>query len=183
MLDNQLIALVISIIKTGLTGLDLGVVIGVKQAYQPTQQGTPVENTVLLHKIGDHRYGYPLRKDEWIPDTDGSGVMTHTESQWYETTFQIDALAIQSPSNVTSLTASDIVNYVAAILQSDTALGALKAQGVGILRITEIRNVPFVDDRDRFEYHPSFDFTLTHEQVIISESPVISIEDFNIARV
>ena len=125
-------------------------------------------------------YGYVERKDQWIEEDE---IMRHTESQWYETVFQVDALAIQDPSNVTQLTASDIVNYVSSILQSDVALGTFKGQGVGILRITDIRNTPFVDDRDRFEYMPSFDFTLTHEQVIISESPVVLIEEFNIARV
>jgi len=182
MYDNELNILIKSVIDAGLVmrGFTGNTAIPVKQSYQPTNQGADTEPTIYFHKLPDHRYGYLKRKSVWDRDQQ---KMIHTEEQWYESTFQINALATQNPKNVTQLTANDIVNIVASIIQGDAGRGAFQTAGVGILRISEIRNIPFVDDRERFEYEPSFDFTLTHAQVIISESPVITTEEFNIKRV
>lgn len=178
MRDNELYKLIFSILRSGFTlrGMD----VSVSQSYQPTQQGTPLKKSVFVHKLYDHRYGHMLRKSEWDLENE---VMNTVQSQWYETTFQIDALAIQDPADVDSLTASDLVNTAAQIMQVNSTLETLRAAGVGILRIQDVRNPYFTDDRGRFEASPSFDFTLTHEQVIISQDPVIVTEEFNIARV
>jgi len=105
------------------------------------------------------------------------------EEQVYESTFQVSALATQDPANPNQLTASDIVNYGAYIMQSGVTVAAIEAQGVGILKIGDIRNPYFTDDRQRYEASPSFDFTLTHKQVIISAPPILSGETFNIYSV
>lgn len=178
MRDNQLFALIIPILNAGFAAQSLDII--VMQNFQPTQQGVPNSPVLYLHKVSDHRYGHVHRKDEW---DDEEEVERHTETQWYETTFQASALAIQDPANVNSLTAADILNTAAAILQSDSTIQALGSQNVGILRIMDIRNPYFTDDRDRFEASPSFDFTLTHEQAIITEIPFVITEEFNIARV
>lgn len=178
MLDNQLIALIIGIIRTGLTARSLTA--NVRQYNQPRQQGTPTENTVLLMKMNNRRYGYLGRTDEYDED---ASEMVHTETQWLETPFQVGALAIQDPANVNSLTASDLVNIVASILQSDATLAQLQSQGVGMLRIIDIRNPYFSDDKERFEASPSFDFSVTHEQVDISQVPVLQSTELNIIEV
>ena len=177
--DNALIAPVIALIKSGLTANGFTSV-AVKQSYQPTQQGAESGSAVYLHKLGDKRYGFTGRRDAYdVPNSQ----MVHTETQFYETMFQVNALSIQTPTDTASKTASDILNMVAAILQSDTAIASLRAQGIGILRVTGITNTIFVDDKDRHESSPSFDFTLTHEQAIVSTAEVVQTVEYTINRV
>ncbi len=164
MLDNQLIQLFLPLIQSGLVNAGYQNII-TKADYQPTQQGTNTGPTVYFHKIRDKRYGF-LKRD----DTYSGGVMTHTEIQQYETTFQVSALVIQNPL-VISFTASDLVNIVAMIMQSDYTRIQLFNGGVGIYRVTDIRNPYFVDDKGRYEASPSFDFTLTHQQISSSIDP------------
>ncbi len=178
MRDNELIRLFIPIIRSGLQ--DAGFTdVQIAASYQPTQQSINTASTVFFHKIGDHRYGFVYRNDEWDSENER---MVHTEMQQYETTFQVDALVISKPA-LPSYTASDLVNEVAAILQSNTAIKELIEHDVGILRITDIRNPYFTDDRDRFEASPSFDFVLTHKQTRISTEPVIESYEFDMYRI
>ena len=100
--------------------------------------------------------------------------------QQYESTFQISGLSTQDPTNPNQLTASDICNYAASIMQSRTTVATLEAQDVGVLKITNIRNPYFSDDRQRYEANPSFDFTLTHKQIIVTAPPILSGETFAI---
>lgn len=178
MKDNDLIQLFLPIINAGLVTLGYTGVV-VKQTYEPTQQGVNTVPTVYFYKLFDHRYGFRKASDKW---DEVNSEMVHTEEQKYETTFQISALVIQDPANI-SYTASDLVNDVAAIMQSVATINTLEAQGVGIYRVTEVRNPYFTDDKDRNEASPSFDFTLTHTQTIVSTVPVIETTEFGIYRV
>lgn len=176
MLDQALTKLVIDTIiaqeaTAGITGTPI------KQAFQPTQQGMNSEPTGYLYKIGDHRRGTQLKTEVWDPDT---SKMVHTEIQEYETTFQISVLATQDPKTPTAYTASDIVNLIAYILQSQKTIEVLQAANVGIYKIGDVRNPAFVDDRDRHEFNPSFDFTLTHKQIVGSFSGVVDSTQFQI---
>lgn len=242
MLDNALITLIISALTAGESAAGISGT-PIAQAFQPTMQGVNSPNTIYLHKIGDHRYGWPTKADVWNPPSNnaaftasiygdtltvtavasgtinvgdalsGSGVpgatiisaqgtgtggtgtytinnnagiiasesmttapssMVHTETQNYETTFQLSALATQNPATPSQYTASDLVNLCAYILQSNTAIATFEAQNVGILRVTEVRNPYFMDDRDQWEASPSFDFTLTHQQAITTSTPIVS---------
>jgi hypothetical protein len=177
MTDNQLIQLFLPIIQNGLIA-DGFVDVPVVQSNQPTQQGINSNPTVYFYKVGDKRYGFLGRKSEWIIDE-----MLHTEFQHYETTFQIVALVRQDPNNTSLPTAADLVNEVAAIMQSDNARQLLNAANVGILRVTDVRNPYFTDDQDIFEASSSFDFTLVHAQIRESIDAIIDEYDFNFARV
>lgn len=170
MLDNQLIALIISTIIGQEAIADIAGT-PIKQAFQPTNQGVNTQPTAYLHKVGDRRYGFRQTQDVW--DAINS-VMVHQETQQYETTFQISTLATQNPADTSQYTASDILNLIAYILQSAKTVAILQAQGVGILRVSDVRNPYFTDDRDRFEASPSMDFTLTHKQVITSTVPSVT---------
>lgn len=176
MLDNELIALVISTITAqelaaGIPGTPIA------QAFQPTQQGPNTVRTAYLHKVGDHRRGTPDRHQEWDEDAE---KIVRTTTQVYETTFQISALSTQIPNQTTQMTASDLLNLIAYILQSEDTIIALQNAGVGILNVSDIRNTPFIDDHARNEYQPSFDFTLTHKQVVTTEAPVLQSTEFAI---
>lgn len=185
MRDNQLISLIIATIlaqeeDVGLTGTPI------KQAFQPTQQGVNKVKTAYMFKVSDRRVGSPGRSDVWVapvidPPTDG--YEEHTEIQVYETTFQISVLSTQDPKNEDQYTASDILNYIAYILQSEKTLQALAAEEVGILRVGDVRNPAFVDDRERHEYNPSFDFTLTHKQIVQTRNKVLLSTELQILKV
>jgi len=176
MLDNELIALIRATIiaqeaAAGIPGLPI------KQAFQPTQQGANTEPTGYLYKIGDRRVGFPRVSDAW---DEQNSRMVHTELQKYETTFQFSALATQDPKAPRQYTASDVLNLAAYTLQSSAAIAAFEARGVGVLRVTDVRNPNFLDDRQRFEASPSFDATFTHDRVVVTTSPVVAIEEYQI---
>ncbi len=149
MLDNQLIQLFLPLITAGLTAQGYSGV-SVTQSFQPTQQGAFTGPAVYFFKIGDHRYGFLGRTNVW---DSVHGVEVHTETQNYETTFQVSAWVRQVPG-VSTYTASDLVNVVSGILQSDSTVFTLAANDVGIYRITDVRNPYFVDDRDQHEASP-----------------------------
>lgn len=177
LLDNQIIALVIATIiaqeqVAGIPGTPIA------QAFQPTQQGVNTAPTAYLNKIGDNRLGSPQRSDVW----DGQR-MVHTELQQYETTFQISALSTQDPNTPTQMTTSDLLNLIAYILQSTATVEAFQAAGVGILKIGQVRNPYFIDDRDLHEASPSFDFVIVHKQIVTSVSPVVQSTEFEILTV
>lgn len=179
MTDNQLFALLFPAINNGLFARGITGVT-VMQGEQPTRQGAPTAPTVYLTKLPDVPVGHTKRDSVW--DREAS-VMRHVEEQVYETSFQVTAWAIQNPTNLTALTAADLAKAVRAIMQSSVVLDLLNAAGVGILRINEIRNTPFVDDKARNEYSPSFDFTLTHTDRFVSTDLVIETVEYNVTRV
>jgi hypothetical protein len=179
MLDNQLIALVISAILAGEATAGIPGT-PIKQAFQSTMQGVNSAPTAYLYKIGDQRIGQVGRQDVWnLTDS----VMVHTETQQYSTTFQFSALATQNPNTPTQYTASDILNLIASILQSSVTIATLEAQDVGVLHIGELRNPYFLDDRQQNEASPSMDVTFCHQQVISSSTPVVSEYEFKIVEI
>ena len=173
--DNTLIQLFLPIIKAGLIADGFNNVV-VQQANQPTQQGIPTAPTVYFYKTGNRRYGFLGRNDKWDAM---SSTMVHHERQYYETSFRIQALVLQNVKTP-SYTASDLANEVACIMQSDNTLAVLNDQGVGILRITDIINPYFTDDRDNFEALPSFDFTLLYLNDRLSTTPIVDTYQYGI---
>lgn len=163
--DNALFALTRGIIVQGLADY-LSIEVDVLSDYQPTQQGSTLNAAVYMHLISDNRYGYPKKKSQLIDN-----VMTHTETSQMETTYQVNARVIRNASSTTQLTANDVLNTVAAILQSDIAINAFLAQNVGIYRIQPLRQTYIQNEFDRNEVSPSFDFTLTHERSIVRTVP------------
>lgn len=173
--DNQIIQIFLPIIQQGLIN-DGFLNVTVKQSNQPTQQGIPTTPIVYFFKVSDKRYGYLGRYDKWI----NSPTMQHHEVQYMEITFQVSALVLQYPITPNQYTASDLVNEVASIMQSDNTRSILNNSGIGILRIMDISNPYFVDDRDQFEASPSFYFTLTYKDDRVSTMPPITNYDYNI---
>lgn len=156
----------------------------VVQLDQPTLQGRPDGPALLFQKLpGDKRYGWVKRED--TDDPDNPAQMIHRETQFYETTLQIEALGPQPVPGAAlpSSTASDLVNLAAAILQSDAAIASLRAAGLGVLRVTQVRNPFMKNDRDQYEAVPSFDLVVTHEQVMLSTTPAAQVGELRMARV
>lgn len=169
--DNDLIRLFLPIIQAGLIA-DGFMNVVVAQANQPTQQGFTSSPTVYFYKVGNKRYGFLGRSDVW--DSVHS-KMVHTESQYYETTFQVSAYIHQLPTTPFQYTSSDLVNEVASIIQADTTLATLNNAGVGILRVTDITNPYFTSDKDEFKASPSFDFVLTYQNSRVTNTPIIEL--------
>jgi len=162
-LDSDLIRLFRSTLMSGLAlaGWNYPVV----QRSQSTQQGIPTENTVYFQKLFDYRYGMPCMIT--TVGTPTAAQNTETTTQNMETTFQVSALTILTPSmTVDQVTASDISNYLANILQRrDTIRKMLASNNVNVLRIQKIDNTYFEDDRHRNEAWPTFEVVLTHQTV------------------
>lgn len=176
--DKELIIAVKEALEIGLTAREVDA--GVKQSYQPTQQGVPTGPTIFIHLLQSKRFGWLTRTNKWDHDEE---KIVHEERQWYESTFQVDALSIQDPADLTGPTAADLVSIAASIMQSDATRAFLRTKAIGIYRVTDERNPYYIDDKDRFEASPSFDFTLTHERIVKSTEPVVESLDFQIKRV
>lgn len=149
----------------------MGLVV-IKQGNQPLIVGRPVSGAlVLLSNQPMRRYGSLARLDVW---DGGAGVMRHFETQQMECTFQCGGLlqtVPTTPATTPGFTAGDLVLAASQALQSDVGLQALQDAGVAVYRITDVRQPAFKDDRDEFEYSPSFDFTLTFANEYASETP------------
>lgn len=165
MTDNDVIRLFLAELNTQMTAL--GHTVPILQSYQPTKQGAATAPAMYFYKIGDRRLGSPRRLSEWDAL---SGAMIDYDTQLMETTFQLSALVRQPDT----LTASDILNDAAMVMQSEQFIKTLKAGGVGILRVGEIRNPYFGDDRDQFQAMPSFDFIVSYNRTVNRSSKVIT---------
>lgn len=177
--DNDILILLISVLRTGFTGLSLPD-IGIKQSYQPTAQGVPLDPTLFIHKVMAPRYGFPGRFSTYNTMTANFDTV---ESIWRTPTFQISALAVQNPANVNSLTASDYAEMAADVLQTEATRQTLLQSDVGIYRIMTVRPAYFVNERDRFEQEASFDVTLTHKREFTLTTPAVTATEAEIHRV
>lgn len=171
-----------ALITTLRTGLDdqgqAGVAI--KQAFQPRKQGVNTQNTVYLFKITSRRIGHQGRRFDYNA---GNNNFDGTENYWLEATFQLTALIERDIQDSSSLTAYDIADLCAGILQTENARKQLIQSDIGILRIGEVRNPYSIDDRDQFDQDSSFDFVLTYNQTIASTVPVADPIEADIQRV
>lgn len=178
--DKQIAALFVSQLlprmqaQTDLAG------VGLARKYQPRQQGAATGPIVYFFKVGDHNHGSPQRRETY---NEAEVIFGQTQQQLVETTYQFAAWIPQDPANTSALTESDVLNIVSAIMQSDALITAFRAAGVGIQRVTDIRNPYFVDERNRFEAEPTFDIVLTHYRILSSTLPAVDTFEANISRV
>lgn len=180
--DNDIFVILVSILRPAMQALSPD--IEILQRYQPTQQGVPSTPVVFIHKVVPARYGFQSSKSVYN-DTDMD--FDTTESTWRTPTFQVSALALRDPEAPSLLTASDICEAAADIMQSKSTRQALLAQNIGITRITDMRMTYFVNDKDQHEAEPSFDFTLSYVNVVsTAKTPAVtSLDDasINVKRV
>lgn len=151
----------------------------VKQGYQPTTQGR-VTRCLYFWALPDTPEGWQYTARSTDPDT---LLMTTKETQIIASSYQIGALVPDDPTNLAQKTAKDLTVLARMVVQSQPFIKALTAENVGVRRPSDVRNPQFVNDRDQYEFNPSFDFTVTHKQVIIQSTDSIDRIELNIRRV
>jgi hypothetical protein len=148
---------------------------------QPSPQGAVTAGTIYLERQFDDRYGWAASNDVYNPpnpDTppNPQGTYTKNELQWIEAHFQVSAMVIQNPSDLTVPTALDVVRYLAQYMNHRTIVKSLiRSSGVGILRVSTVRNPWDKDDRDIFEATPSFDLIVPYQSNIAFTIPATNI--------
>lgn len=174
MTDNDLIALFASQLDAGLAA---GGLVGytVTQNNDVTQEGVPSNPFVFFEKMSDHEYGWPLASGYKMNAAPPAGQQlpdfTLTEGQWVESTFQVTPLVIQNPSDLSIPTPSDVAHLLKQFLNARATLDTFRAAGVSVLRITDVRNPKFKDERDLFEANPNFDVVLQHKRTLAFSVP------------
>jgi len=178
MLENQLMALLRSTLMADsrLAG------VAVDRKLPLDAIGAPKVPTVFTQQIGTARYGFLKR--EYLPLPEPAETMLYRETQYMETTVQVSATARRKPVDEAFPTAFDICRAASDILQGDAALATLAAQNVRPGRITNIRDVPFLNESAQNEDNPSFDVVLHHVQITESTTtPPVAVFEPKIGRV
>lgn len=173
--ENDLWKILLPIIDTGIADFSD---ITVLRGWQPTTQGDGNTPRLLLNRASSRRYGGQGKKVE-IRDIDR---LVEIESWHKEDTYQAYALVERAPDDF-GYTAVDVLERLSAHLQSDSAIDAFKASGVGILRINDIAETPYENDRDEYRISVSLRFTLTYRQEMERDVPVARSIEFEKHRV
>lgn len=166
MLDNELmIAIRLELISqlANYSARDLSDV-EVSRSYQPTQQAATEQRVIVIHRITNPQVGGGLK---YI----GSNRI---EQRFKRATFQFDCLAPFDESDTNALLPLDIATIAADLLQSYTGIRNLRAKGVNIERVTDVRPSYFINDKERHESAPSFDLTVNYQHDYGNEIPDIT---------
>lgn len=179
MRDRELIAAVIAAVAPVLQSRLYPTAI--RQGQQPTTQGTPSTTTYYGQIIPpERRYGFEQFAEIWNPATEQFDTF---QSQQIETVIQFGASGPQDPSNLTQDTLPDLVRALASAIQSERCRLALRAAGIGLLRVRDVRIVYALDDKNQHEASPSVDVTLTHRDTYIDTLPAVTAREVVIFRV
>lgn len=146
--------------------------LGYVMRYQYAQAGRPKEPTLWFYKVADKRYGQRKSTSKW----DGT-AMLRTESQVVETTMQISATRDFVKGQAT---ASDTLNVVAGVMQSDRWIESLRPDHVQVLRVSNIVTDRTRNDSNQWEESPHFDIVLTHTDTWIDGQPFVNDFTFNV---
>ncbi|MEQ5136685.1 MULTISPECIES: phage gateway protein [Providencia] len=138
--------------------------IPVKAGFQATRQGRD-DNMVIFFPIDERGYGWQERKY----DVQGKHA-NHQEKQPSEKTYQFQVLI----TDFGCFTASDITAIVRMITNSLTFVEALKKQGIGTQRASNIRNPYFLNDYGNYEQNPSFDLIVSFTRTLHLDTAVVS---------
>ncbi len=179
MIEAEVWRALIAVLRNGLDNQGLTDV-KIKQSYQPTKQGPNSARSIYLHKIISQRVGHQGRKYTYNPGNDNFDEL---EKYWLAVTFQLMPQVSQDIEDEDSITAYDVADLCAAILQTLTTRKALLDSGISIERISQIQVGFSIDDKDQFDLDPSFDFILLYEQTLSSTVPKINTFEEEIKRV
>jgi hypothetical protein len=114
MLDNALINLLATSLEAASAAFEWNYI--VVQKDEPTQQGIPTDPTIFFEKLFDTSRHFPM--ETYSVNALDATKLDDTEVQLVETVFQVSALVIQDPNNLSLPTASDVVNALRGFLIS-----------------------------------------------------------------
>jgi hypothetical protein len=169
MVDYDLIVLIIARINAAQAAL--GYSYEVTKAVQPTQQGASTQSTIYYQKLWDIPYGFPMTSYSFNSENQIENEIT---TQLVESTFQIATFVNEIPGDPTIPTASDVLNSLQRYLSSQTNLRVMQSSGVNMLRIRNVTNQYFDNDRSQYQPMPTLEWTLTHQNSITSPVPFTS---------
>lgn len=179
MIEADVWRAIIAVLRTGLDSQGLNDVT-IHQAYQPVKQGPDSARSVYLHKIISQRVGHQGRKYDYnVGDDD----FDEFEKYWLAVTFQLMPMVSQDITDENSITAYDIADLCAAILQTKTTRKTLLDFGISIEKIGQVLVSFSIDDKDEYDLDPTFDFILLYEQTLTSKVPKIDAFETDIKRV
>lgn len=170
MLDNALSELIVNSLK---------VLANVVQNPQPTTQGHATAPTIYFQHLFDNRVGRPKVRLEWNESTH---QFDEIEDAYVESNYQISAVA-PTTSAVSASTSFDLASNAVAVLQSQKFIRQLAGIGMGIQRVSQVRNPYFVDDNKRNVPMPSFDIVFSHNRILVNGVPEIKSVDVDLKRV
>lgn len=177
--ENDLWRILLPVIRAGVATYPE---ITVKRAYQPTTQGDGISPRVVLFRASSRRYGAQGKTQRWKKQDGGQDRMLKIECWRKEDTYQANAMVGRAPEDE-GYTAKDVLETLAGYLQSDEAIVALRKAGLGILRVTDVQEIPYEDDQDSYRMSVSIKFTVTYQQTRETEIPVVSGAEFKTYRV
>lgn len=175
--ENDIWKVVIALIRAGVAESHPDV--AVKRVYQPTTQTQGKEPLVTLYRIGGRKVGALGKSEKWDREKE---IMVQAETWRRELTIQAGTIVPLS-TDPESYTGADVLELLSVYLHSDPALDMLWKQGLGILAVTDLREIPLKDDKDQFFINHNFDFTLTYTQSRPRIIPVAVSEEFHVHRV
>lgn len=152
--------------------------LAIVQGYQPSAQGAPNGPHLTLWNVGDTDYGWTARREVWNLE---ELRFDHVEEQVRETVFQVNATVPNLRPG--DRTPAEWLALTRAHLRSDPVLAELRAAGLSILRVRDVRSVPLQRDNDQYEVSQSFDVTVRHSDILTLTTPVAAGVDLIIERV
>lgn len=179
MIEADVWRALITVLRTGLDSQSLNDVT-IHQSYQPIKQGPDTARSIYIHKITSQRVGHQGRKCNFNLGNDN---FDEVEKYWLAVTIQLMPLVTQDITNENSLTAYDVVDLCAAILQTRATRKALLDAGISIQKIGQMPVGFSIDDKDQFDLDPTFDFVLLYEQTLSSTVPKVDTFEVDIKRV
>lgn len=171
--DKALRILIVEKLTAGLARA--GITLPVIAANQPTTQGRENDG-IYFFQISDDPAGWQGRSYSVAEP------LLMTDTQVFETQFQVEALVADDPDSTTQLGSIDVLHVVRMVIGSMPFITDMKLNGVGIQRPSMIRTPFYTNDRDQYEMAPSFDFTLTHKKNIIQSIQSIESIDIDITQ-
>lgn len=164
---DSIITLLADVMEPYLRNALGGLEVKVLQAYRGNLvDGESPDPVVYIYEVTTVNHGF--RHERNTPNL-SNGVDVE-ELQYRQTLFQLWGYV---PPAADGLTTADVVNMAAMAMQSNRLLAALKAQGIGVLRVTEVTNPFRSNEYERFEANPTFDVTITHRVSVTDVAPAI----------
>lgn len=148
----------------------------IKRSYADTKSSAPDAPAIIMHRIDSARVGWTGRSFRLANE-----IATQTTKQNHAITFQFNALVPEVAEETDdTLTAADLLDIAALILQSRAMLDACKAAGVGIERISAIRSNYVQNESDNWEHEPSFDLVVDVKKELTTSVNVVTSTDIKI---